>query len=236
MRATQPGPISRRERRKQVTRAELIRAGRKLFSERGLYEVRIEDLAEQADVAKGTVYLYFQGKSELIQAVIAEGYASLQEHVTSETATVATPGEYTKRAVDAHVQFFGEHPDLMRIFHQARGMLTFQRAKWRPLRVPLEAHVAFLSAGLARARGAGAPPSARDRDLAVAIFGFVSGVVSIGIALGLQAPPVTSELRDALATIAEDIPTRSGPERGTDMISRGGRKSSGRPGRRSRRS
>lgn len=195
---------SRRERRKQITRSELIRAGRKLFSERGLYEVRIEDLAEHADVAKGTVYLYFQGKAELIRAVIAEGFESLQEHVRSETLAVSTPGDYAKRAVDAHVQFFDEYPDLMRIFHQARGMLTFRHARWRPLRAPLESHVSFLGAGLASARRPGSRPSARDRDLATAIFGCVSGVASVHFALGRPIwPSVTAELRDALAEIAD---------------------------------
>lgn len=211
----QPAGTSRRERRKEITRSELIRAGRKLFSERGLYEVRIEDLAEHADVAKGTVYLYFRGKAELIQAVIAEGFASLQEHVRSETLAVTTPGDYAKRAVVAHARFFDEHPDLMRIFHQARGMLTFRRARWRPLRAPLESHISFLGAGLANARGAGSRPSSRDIDLAAAIFGCVSGVASIHVALGRPSrPSVTAELRDALAAVADAALARSESARG----------------------
>jgi len=200
--AAPPRGTSRRERRKQITRAELIRAGRKLFSERGLYEVRIEDLAEQADVAKGTVYLYFQGKADLIHAVIAEGFAFLGERVRSETDDAPSPASYVERALDAHVTFFGEHPDLMRIFHQARGILTFGRAEWRLLRAPIERHLSSLAGGLARSRGA-KRVSARDRDLAIAVFGCVSGVSSIVVALGLPLPPVIApDLRDALAAMA----------------------------------
>lgn len=50
-------PDGRRERRKSITRADLLKAGRRLFSQKGLYESHVEDLTEIAGIAKGTFYL-----------------------------------------------------------------------------------------------------------------------------------------------------------------------------------
>jgi AcrR family transcriptional regulator len=202
MAPARPHP-SRRERRKQITRAELIRAGRRLFGERGLYEVRIEDLAEHADIAKGTVYLYFEGKAELIHAVVGEGISALQERVREGTEGATTLIDFTERAADAHFRFFAKQPHLMRIFHQLRGMLAFRQTGSRPLRSLLEQHIEFLSAGLARARGAGRPAGVRDRDLAVAIFSYASGVTSLYAALNAHVPRSTMEdCRSALVWMA----------------------------------
>jgi AcrR family transcriptional regulator len=206
MRVTPPASGSRRERRKQITRSELIWAGRKLFSARGLYEVRIEDLATEAGIAKGTVYLYFRGKVGLIQAVVAEGLAGLADRVRSRTAHAATLAEYVERAAEAHFEFFLEHPDLMRILHQGRGMLTFRHPQSRPLRAPLRRHINFLSTELARVRGRGARISSRDREIAIAVFGCASGVASTHVALHLgAAPSVISHLPPALGRMATRI-------------------------------
>jgi AcrR family transcriptional regulator len=189
----------------------LIRAGRALFSERGLYEARIEDLADRADVAKGTVYLYFQGKEGLIEAVVSEGLSALEDRVRSATAGTADLADHLERVVRAHFQFFAENPDLMRIFHQARGMLAFGRAKWRPLRAPLSRHVAFLAADIARFRAGSARPSPADRELASAMFGCVSGIASMRVALG--ADPVPSQaavLAEALARMGARVSLRTG--------------------------
>jgi AcrR family transcriptional regulator len=202
--ASTPAAPSRRERRKQITRAELIRAGRTLFGERGLYEVRIEDLAERADIAKGTVYLYFSGKMELIEAVVGEGIAALQGRVRSETDGASTPADYAERVAVAHFRLFAEQPHLMRIFHQLRGMLAFRQAGSRPLRSLLEKHIEFLAAGMARSRGPGRTVGARDRDLAVAAFGYVSGVTSMYAALNASpSRSATEDCRSALAWLAK---------------------------------
>lgn len=216
--------LSRRERRKRVTRSELIRAGRKLFSRRGLYDVRIEDLAQQADIAKGTVYLYFSGKPELIEAVAAEGLAVLEQHIRSATVDVTAPTQWVERVAAAHFTFFGEYPDLMRIFHQTRGMMTFRRTEWHRLREPFLRYVTFLSAELARRRSPGSRISNRDRSVAIAIFGCVSGVASTQVGLGHDPPrDVTQAICRALAQMAcgrRDAPVagrESSPRRSLDL-------------------
>ncbi len=51
---------------------EILAAARRVIDQRGLEAVTMEEIAEAAGVAKGTIYLYFQGKDDLIQALISQ--------------------------------------------------------------------------------------------------------------------------------------------------------------------
>ncbi|MGH7680948.1 MAG: TetR/AcrR family transcriptional regulator [Candidatus Eiseniibacteriota bacterium] len=178
--------LGRRDRRKQATRRQLILAGRKLFSSVGLYEARIEDLAEDAGIAKGTLYLYFRNRDELACEVVTIGYRELQASVTDRICEVGTLPMLVRRIVEAHFAFFAENPDLQRILHQARGMLKFDRPEWRRLRAPLREHIAFLAEALALAPSPLRRRRAARWSLAIELFGSVSGVASVRTALGTR--------------------------------------------------
>jgi AcrR family transcriptional regulator len=69
-------------RRKDARPQEILSAALDLFIERGYAATRADDVAAQAGVSKGTVYLYFENKEELFKAVVRESYAPvLQEAV-----------------------------------------------------------------------------------------------------------------------------------------------------------
>lgn len=60
------------ERRKEARPQELLAAALDLFVERGFASTRLEDVARQAGVSKGTLYLYFANKEELFKAVVRD--------------------------------------------------------------------------------------------------------------------------------------------------------------------
>lgn len=59
------GIIERREREKQQRKEEIIIAAEKVFSELGFEDSTMIDIAEKAELSKGTLYLYFNSKEEL---------------------------------------------------------------------------------------------------------------------------------------------------------------------------
>jgi AcrR family transcriptional regulator len=70
-----PG-LTRRERLEQREEA-ILAAAKAVFAEAGPEGARIAEIAARADVAEGTIYLYFRNKQALIDAVIARFYERL---------------------------------------------------------------------------------------------------------------------------------------------------------------
>ena len=63
-------PITRWTRRKDVRAQEILNAAIELFVERGFSSTRLDDVAAKAGVSKGTVYLYYKNKDDLLSAVV----------------------------------------------------------------------------------------------------------------------------------------------------------------------
>jgi AcrR family transcriptional regulator len=66
----EPAATSRVARRRDRRKAEIVRTATQLVAERGYQGMNLEDVAEQTDIAKATLYHYFSGKDELVAAVI----------------------------------------------------------------------------------------------------------------------------------------------------------------------
>jgi TetR/AcrR family transcriptional regulator len=80
-----------RQRRKEARPQELLDAALELFVEKGFAATRSEEVAARAGVAKGTLYLYFPSKEDLLKAVVRENLSAL----IAEGATIAGKFEGT---------------------------------------------------------------------------------------------------------------------------------------------
>lgn len=92
-----PGPrggkrdTNRRQRTRQIADAAL-----ELFLERGIERVTIDDIARRAGVAKGSFYRYFEGKSELVDALLrplAERVETAMDHCEAALGQAHTDRE-----------------------------------------------------------------------------------------------------------------------------------------------
>ncbi len=63
---------SRRERERSARRQEILKIAREVFSEKSFYQATLEEIAERAEFAKGTIYGYFTSKEDLFECLIAE--------------------------------------------------------------------------------------------------------------------------------------------------------------------
>ena len=70
--------ISRRDRLKQEREVRILDAAATVFAAKGFHQATIRDIAELADVADGTIYNYFEGKFDLLIAILAR-VAELEE-------------------------------------------------------------------------------------------------------------------------------------------------------------
>jgi len=69
----------RKEREKQQRREEIIDAAEKVFFSKGIDQSTMDDVAQAAELSKGTLYLYFKSKSDLYLAINLRGLAILED-------------------------------------------------------------------------------------------------------------------------------------------------------------
>lgn len=99
-----------------MKRQRILQAAGRIFSQKGFSAAKISEIAREADVADGTIYLYFQDKSDLLNAVFESNLETLTATTTKELRAGTDALSKLHILIDTHMRFFGEHPDLCRVF------------------------------------------------------------------------------------------------------------------------
>lgn len=81
---TQTPEHAKHERRKDARPGELLDAALALFVEKGFAATRVEEVAKLAGVSKGTLFLYYASKEELLKAVVRENISGRFAQWTAE--------------------------------------------------------------------------------------------------------------------------------------------------------
>jgi AcrR family transcriptional regulator len=183
--------FSRRERRKQETRAALLRAAMHLCRERGIYGTRVADITERADVGKGVFYNYFDTKEALIAELVRQAMDLLDHELTSKLADEPTIERRIDQLARLHESFFESRPDFALLIHQARGLLQLGGESSAPLRGVFRDYLALITRWLPAPPANGSWSQDLLLDIAAAIAGTVSGYRSFRLAAGLPVNTVT---------------------------------------------
>ena len=108
---TQPKKLSD----KQVSkRSAIIDAAIEIFSLKGFHRTKISDIARQANVADGTVYLYFCNKDDLLMQAFDEVMQKLLIRLREVRKYTASPIEQLHRAIRIQIELLTENPRLGR--------------------------------------------------------------------------------------------------------------------------
>lgn len=96
--------------------AQILRAATKVFARRGFFASKVADVAREAGVADGTVYLYFKNKDHLLVSIFEE---FMKEAISEgRAALVGTddPVEKLRRIAGLHLDRMGRDRDLAVVF------------------------------------------------------------------------------------------------------------------------
>ncbi|MFZ5641821.1 MAG: TetR/AcrR family transcriptional regulator [Bacillota bacterium] len=97
-------------------RTQIIKAAVKVFSEKGFHDAKVEDIAQLADVGKGTVYEYFSSKTELFQEMFRAGMQFYMENIRSEAGGIgASCRDRLMKIAEVHLQFIIDYKELAKI-------------------------------------------------------------------------------------------------------------------------
>ena len=99
----------------------ILEAARKVFAKRGFHEATVDDIADAAGVAKGTVYLYYQSKRDVYFAALKFGIAQMYSLLVQELKKVSTPEEKLKALIASKLAYFDENRDFFKIYYSELG-------------------------------------------------------------------------------------------------------------------
>ena len=194
-----PIPLSRVARRKARTNRQLLEVARKLFSEKGIYWAKVEDITGQADLGKGTFYKYFDSKEAIIRILLEEGLGELQAKMEQAVRASTSDSKILSAVIKARVDFFIDYPDYLLLFHQVRGLMQLKVAAAKDLREVYDAHLRRLAELIKPATGLG--KTVKACDMAIAIAAYVSGLVTYQVLF--EGHDAVRRRRDYLVRVLE---------------------------------
>ncbi len=104
------GIAERKEREKEQRRQAIIAAAEQVFFSRGFDESTMDDVAVQAELSKGTLYLYFNSKIELHWEIMKKGMAILSEMILKSISTDANALDNLRKMGEVFYRFSSEEP------------------------------------------------------------------------------------------------------------------------------
>lgn len=87
-----------------------------VFAEKGFHVARITDIATRANVADGTVYLYFKNKEEILMTAINTAFDAFVKNARHELAAIASPADKLRRLAYLHLHALGSNRNLAVVF------------------------------------------------------------------------------------------------------------------------
>jgi TetR/AcrR family transcriptional regulator, fatty acid metabolism regulator protein len=107
-----PGGVTRNAEKYQ----RILDAAVAVFAEKGFFISRISDIADRADVADGTVYLYFKNKDEILATAINTAFDAFMKTARAELKRLPTPTERLRRLAYLHLEALGANRNLAVVF------------------------------------------------------------------------------------------------------------------------
>ena len=95
--------------------SKIIRAATKIFAKKGFFNARISDIAKEAKVADGTIYLYFNNKYDMLLAVFEEKIGKLVEQITSQIEMEDDPRRMLEIFICNHLREMKKNKNLAEV-------------------------------------------------------------------------------------------------------------------------
>lgn len=154
---------------------QILDAAGQLFAKHRYHEVRMDDIAEHAGVAKGTLYRYYRDKEHLYLALTIHGIQCLYEECHGQVVGPGDPDQKLRAFITAIVRFYEQYPYFLELIQRietsgsSESVTALQdiRTQWYHLIADL----------IAQINSAGQLVT-RDPDLAaLALMGIIRGIL-----------------------------------------------------------
>ena len=110
------GIPERKEREKERRRNDIIDAAEKIFFSKGVENSTMDEVAEEAELSKGTLYLYFQSKEDLQFAIFMRGIEIIMDMMNKHLSPGKNGYENLLELAETFISFSKKHKDYFELF------------------------------------------------------------------------------------------------------------------------
>jgi AcrR family transcriptional regulator len=110
------GEIPLRTQKKERSQRRILEAAKEVFFRDGFMAANLDEIAEKAGVAKGTLYRYFDSKAELYVAILSHNGDIFEAKLRDVLSPELSPLERLRRASRFYFRHYVENPDYFQIF------------------------------------------------------------------------------------------------------------------------
>ncbi len=91
---------------------KILQAAIKVFSEKGFYNSRVSEIAKEANVADGTIYLYFRNKDDILISLFEEEFGKIVRNMRAALEKETDALQKIKRFAITHLSIISRHKEL----------------------------------------------------------------------------------------------------------------------------
>ena len=180
-----PPARTKEELVKEFRTGEILRAARQVIANLGLGEASMERIAQGAGISKGTIYLYFQNKEQLLVRAVQQAFEELMARLQSAVDAAGSAPERLRALVQSSLHHATENRGFFRALMEPRGLGAESVSELaRRFAAQNEEYVAFVARALEEGARRGEFRNLPPRLVAVALSGALRGAVAERIAAG----------------------------------------------------
>ena len=109
------GTVERKKRERNKRREQIIQAAEEVIFSVGYEQAKMKDIAQKAELSKGTLYLYFDSKEELYMAIFSRGMDILRKEIGEVLTRDLSGIEMIREMGEAYIRFVREHPNYFHV-------------------------------------------------------------------------------------------------------------------------
>lgn len=102
--------MSKKQALTEFHRGSILAAAERLFSEKGTEKTTMDDIARESEYSKATLYVYFQSKDEIVNAILLSSMVLLEKKIRNAIQSNANWFQAYDAVCSAIIQFYYENP------------------------------------------------------------------------------------------------------------------------------
>ena len=166
----------------EYRRDALLQAATRVFGKYGFDCATMEQIAQEADVAKGTTYLYYRSKQNIYAAALSRGLAELDDWTREALDRAPDLHDAIAAFVTARAHYFFEHRDFFRMYVAAISrQITSVKPRASEFQAMVDRQTRRLEDAIRRGVSRGEIRHVDPAAAALAIFDLTRGLVARGI-------------------------------------------------------